>query len=93
MAPGRAGQHGPWLWRFAAWLSQGANLILFNGSPDETCSGRSFRLGTLYGNPKWLARQKRIDRIFGEGHCAASHEDDVRFAREILAAAERARLD
>ena len=92
-APGRAGQSGPWLWRFAAWLSQGANLILFNGSPDETVSGRSFRLGTLYENPKWLARQRMIDRIFGQGHCAASHAEDVEFAKAILSAAERARLD
>ena len=83
-APGRAGQSGPWLWRFAAWLSQGANLILFSGSPDETISGRSFRMGTLLGFPKWQRRQRMIDRIFGEGHCAASHAADVAFAKEIL---------
>jgi hypothetical protein len=70
--------------RFAAWLSQGANLVLFNGSPDETLSGRSFRMGTLLGFPKWQRRQRFIDRIFGKGHCAASHADDVRFAKEIL---------
>jgi hypothetical protein len=70
--------------RFAAWLSQGANLVLFNGSPDETISGRSHRLGTLRGFPKWAARERFIDRIFGKGHCAASHAADVAFAKEIL---------
>ena len=70
--------------RFAAWLSQGANLFLFGGSPDETLSGRSFRQGTLLGSPKWQRRQAIIDRIFGQGHCAASHAADVAFAREIL---------
>ena len=82
----RVGQTGSRLARFSAWLSQGANLTLFNGSPDETISGRAWRQGRLLGHPTWAARRRRIDRLFfwDIHHCMKSHQQDVKMARSII---------
>lgn len=81
-----AGQDGSRLHRFAAWLSQGANLLLFNGSPDETISGRAWRQGQLQGYPGWAIARRVIDRLFfwDPDHCKNSHQQDVNFATTIL---------
>ncbi|HVL71238.1 MAG TPA: hypothetical protein VM434_05050 [Beijerinckiaceae bacterium] len=67
--------------------SQLANVWLFDGSPDETVSGRAWREGVL--DPVWARRRRRIDALFralfGErDHCRAAHEADRAFARLIL---------
>lgn len=64
-------------------FSQLLNVIVFNGSPDETVSGRAWREG--WTNPAWRKRQLLIDRLFRDRlHCKRSHERDVLFARMIL---------
>lgn len=85
-APGKAGATGNLFFRFCALLSQAINLIFFNGSPDETLSARSYRLGDIQGRPEWIRRRKKIDRLFWfqPDHCRTSHEEDVAFARVIL---------
>ena len=66
-------------------LSQMLNVILFDGSPDETVSGRSYRQGYLEGDLDWEKRRRRIDRLFfwEVNHCRQSHQKDVGFARMI----------
>jgi hypothetical protein len=69
--------------------SQTLNVILFDGEPDETISGRAWREGYLGGNPVWEQRRRQIDALFlwwrGEhDHCRQSHEKDIVFARMIL---------
>lgn len=95
MSLGRAGQDAPRWLRLAAWLSAGVNLMLFNGSPDETLSGRAHRQGVLQRPPsrRWAAWARWINRIFfwQADHCRESHEQDVAFARAILAAQQETR--
>ncbi|HEV7458242.1 MAG TPA: hypothetical protein VGN96_15835 [Roseococcus sp.] len=95
MSVGKAGQDTPRWLRLAAWLSAGLNLLLFNGSPDETLSGRAYRQGVLQQPPsrRWAAYVRWIDRAFfwQPGHCRQSHEQDRAFARVILAAQQETR--
>lgn len=75
--------------RLAALASQTANVILFNGSADETISGRAWREGELGGDPVWHRRRLLIDRLFWTllrqpDHCRGSHRRDVEFALLIL---------
>jgi hypothetical protein len=90
---GRAGPRIPRWHRIAAWLSAGANLLLFDGSPDETVSGRSWRQGVMQQppSPRWARRRELIDRLFffDPGHCQSSHEYDRIFARFILGIDEK----
>jgi hypothetical protein len=92
---GRAGQNTPRLLRLAAWLSAGVNLVLFNGSPDETLSGRAYRQGVLQVPPsrRWAWFARWINRAFfwQPNHCRDSHEQDRAFARVILASDQRER--
>jgi len=65
-------------------LSQTLNVLIYNGSPDETVSGRSYREGSA-GNQVWERRRKVIDRLFfwEKNHCRQSHLKDVSFAAII----------
>lgn len=77
---------GRWL-RLAALGSQLINVLLFNGSPDETVSGRAYRQGVLMQHAGWARARRVIDRVFwwdGE-HCYKSHMQDVRMAEAITA--------
>lgn len=74
--------------RLCVLTSQALNVIAFNGSPDETVSGRAWREGATC--PVWEARRIRIDRVFAclpvvghENHCQRSHLKDVAFAEMI----------
>jgi|GEM_PF-1739223 len=80
-------QTGGRLLRLSAWLSQGGNVVLFNGSPDETVSGRAYRQGVLQLNPKWASRRRLINRVFfwQTDHCKISHQQDVKMAKAIMA--------
>lgn len=72
----------------AVLASQAINVILFDGMPDETVSGRCYRDGVLGGCPRWARRRRIIDAVFfwDTDHCRRSHENDVSFARLILQA-------
>lgn len=86
MSAARLGASGRKTGRLCAWLSAGINVVFYGGSPDETLSGRSYRMGDILGDTEWLARRKKIDRLFfwQADHCRASHAEDVAFARSIL---------
>jgi hypothetical protein len=80
------GRHRSRLVRLCTIASQIGNVVLFDGSPDETISGRSWREGVLGGDPVWTRRAALIDRLFRDpNHCRKSHLLDVAFARLILA--------
>lgn len=69
--------------RVAAWLSQGINCVLLNGSPNQTVSARA------YLNQKeeyWGVVYKWVNKLFfwQQNHCKESHEADILFARSIL---------
>lgn len=65
--------------------SQLLNVWLFDGVPDETISGRSYREGELGGDPIWAKRAAAINRRSGNpNHCKSSHEMDLAFAKSIL---------
>ena len=71
------------LLNIATLFSQLLNVVFFDGSPDETVSGRAWREGQT--NPKWQKRRQLIDRLFRDPlHCKYSHHRDVLFARMIL---------
>lgn len=65
--------------------SQFLNVIIFDGNPDETVSGRSYREGVLNGNAVWHRRHEMINKLFlwDDQHCRNSYLKDVKFARKI----------
>lgn len=73
-----------YLSRTAAWLSQGLNCVLLNGSPDQTVSARAY-----VGRHKahWAVAYHTINVIFfwQEDHCRESHQVDIEFALDVLA--------
>lgn len=50
--------------RLLSLFSQTLNVVFLNGHPDESISARSYRLGTLEGNPQWERARKTIDFLF-----------------------------
>lgn len=87
MTTDRLNQTGGRLLRLAALGSQMVNVIVFDGSPDETVSGRAYRQGVLQDDPKWARRRRWINRAFWwqTDHCLLSHQQDVKMARAITA--------
>ena len=59
-------------------LSQLCNVTFFNGHPNESMSGRSYREG--------LWAEKWIDRLlwFDPNHCRESYRNDLKYAAELL---------
>lgn len=59
-------------------LSQLMNVILLNGHPNESLSGRAWRTKS-----KWY---KVIDLIlwFDKNHCKTAYENDVKYAKSLL---------
>ena len=82
----RLGQTGGRLLRLAALGSQLINVVLFDGSPDETVSGRSYRQGVIQGDAKWCRRRQWIEKVFfwDDDHCKKSHEQDRRMAESLM---------
>lgn len=80
-------QTGNRLLKIAALGSQLLNVVLFNGSPDETVSGRAYRQGVLQLDSGWAKRRRLINRLFWwqPDHCHNSHLQDLRMARAIVA--------
>lgn len=58
-------------------VSQFANVILLDGDPNESISGRSYREG-------WSTAVRVIDAVFGTGHCCDAYFVDVRRASATL---------
>lgn len=73
-----------WLWGIAAWLSQGLNKIVLNGSPDMTVSARCY---VNRNRPRWRTGYRLINRVFfwQANHCQSSFHSDVMFAVTVLA--------
>ena len=67
-----------WLVRILNAVSQLCNVVLLNGHPNESISGRSYR-------ENWKLRHV-IDAIlwFDEDHCMNSHLNERVWARHIL---------
>lgn len=66
--------------------SQTLNVLLFNGSPNETVSGRAHRQGRIEADPKWAKAADWINWLFRDPHhCLKSHLLDLQFARAIVA--------
>jgi hypothetical protein len=65
--------------RIGTLISQFLNVVLLDGSPDESVSGRAAREG-------WHRAERIINAIFfwERDHCASAHRDDIAFARAIL---------
>ena len=62
-------------------IDQLVNVVLLNGSPDHTISGRVGYKATTTGRRRWLWAEKFIDALFffDPNHCQASIErDEVR---------------
>lgn len=59
-------------------LSQLVNVIVLNGHPNESLSGRAWRTQSVW--------YKVIDTLlwFDKDHCKVSYENDLAYAREIL---------
>jgi hypothetical protein len=72
--------------RLATLASQAANVLIFNGNPDESISARAWRRQDK--NPRWAAARRIIDRIFfwELGHCHRAYLLDVEHATQYLEA-------
>lgn len=81
----RLGQSGGWLARVAAYVSQGINVALLAGSPDETVSGRAYRQGVLQGHSGWNHARGVVNALifWEEDHCLKSHQQDVKAAKTL----------
>lgn len=86
MTTDQLNQTGGRLLRLAALGSQLVNVIVFDGSPDETVSGRAYRQGVLQLDPVWAKRRRWINRLFWwqADHCLLSHQQDVRMAKALM---------
>lgn len=58
-------------------ISQFANVLLLDGDPNESISGRSYRQG-------WRKAVRVIDFFLGEGHCSGAYFADVQRAGSTL---------
>lgn len=58
-------------------ISQLFNVIIYNGDPNYSISGESYRK-----NRKLT--MKLIDKIFYEGHCKSAYRDDLDRASKLL---------
>lgn len=58
--------------RIGSIISQGINVVVLNGHPDESISARSFRQGVLEGQTHWNRIRVAIDFLFSpvqKDHC------------------------
>jgi hypothetical protein len=72
-----------WLLRVSAWMSQTANLFLLFGHHDQTISARCYCNRNKTG---WRVAYKLVNLIFfwQDDHCKDSHEQDVKFAKQVM---------
>lgn len=59
-------------------LSQFLNVVLLNGHPNESLSGRAWRTKSIW--------YKVIDSLlwFDKDHCKCAYENDLNYARKLL---------
>lgn len=65
-------------------LSQLANVVLLFGDPNESISGRSYRMRDKI---QWKVSMTVIDFLLSpleEDHCKASYEADIERARRLV---------
>lgn len=77
----------PWLMKVGDLASQALNTVVFNGSPDESTSGRSYRQGVLGGHKGWSRMRRFVDGLFAlveRDHCKKAYEADLERARRRL---------
>lgn len=69
----------PYLIRIGDALSQMINVVLFNGHPNESISGRAWRTQSVW--------YKLIDFVlwFDKDHCLNSYLNDLRYAHQLAA--------
>lgn len=72
--------------RLAALVSQTINCVLLGGHHDQTVSARAY---VSRHDPRWARDYRFLNWVFrqvfgSEDHCRASHERDLRWAKEIL---------
>jgi hypothetical protein len=72
----------PWRVRTGTALSQLINAALFGGHPNVSLSTRAWHEHKT--SRFWSFIRIMADAIFGQGHCEASREEDIIFAREVL---------
>lgn len=81
----------PWLMKVGDLASQALNTIVFNGSPDESTSGRSYRQGELQGHKGWARMRRFVDGLFSpyeQDHCKKAYEGDLERARRRVSRSE-----
>lgn len=63
-------------------LSQFFNVLILNGHPNESMSGRAWRTQSFW--------YKVIDAIlwFDKDHCKTAYENDIAYAKQIVAVDE-----
>lgn len=68
-------------------LSQSLNTAIFNGDPDESTSGRSYKYGVLLNKRSWFYLMKFIDGLFylfEKDHCKNAYFYDLKRIEERL---------
>ena len=82
----RLGSTSSRLHRIGVVGSQFINVVLFDGHPSESVSGRSYRRGVIEGSPRWARAARIIDALFfwEREHCAHAHIADLAFARRMI---------
>lgn len=82
-----------WIIRVGDAASQLVNVMLLNGDPNESVSGRCFRRVVLEGSSNWgwKAGLWLIDTAFfwQARHCQKAHQHDVLKAKMLLVSTGR----
>lgn len=67
-----------YLIRLGDALSQFINVLVFNGHPNESISGRAWRTRS-----RWYVVINTV-LWFDKGHCEAAHINDINYAKQLL---------
>ena len=69
----------PYIAKLWSAFSQFLNVLLLNGHPNESISGR------CYGEP-WPLAMKVVNRVFfwQQNHCKSAYMSDIRWAQQYL---------
>lgn len=72
--------------RIADAVSRMFNVILFNGQPDESISGRSWRETQVRPSRKWWLAGRVANALYRDReHCRKAHENSIARSRARLA--------
>jgi len=86
MSLAQFGQDRGRLSRLGSVSSQFLNVLLFNGHPSESISGRAYRRGVGDGSPRWRRIARAVDTLFfwEDDHCRSAHLLDIAFAQYVV---------